>query len=91
MLSKCANPTCTESFRYLHEGRIFSAILEDKGVVPGADGSPETPRRVERYWLCDSCARSMTLVLHDDRVVLRPIPLPPALGVSPAAGKYQAA
>lgn len=23
MLSKCANPECSESFRYLHEGRIF--------------------------------------------------------------------
>jgi len=91
MLSKCANPTCSARFRYLHEGRIFSAIIEDKGVVRGAEDYAETPRRVERYWLCDSCARSMTLVLRDGRVVLRAMPLPPPLGVPPAPGKFLAA
>lgn len=24
MLSKCANPKCSEIFRYLHQGKIFS-------------------------------------------------------------------
>ncbi len=90
MLSKCANPTCSARFRYLHEGRIFSAIFEDKGALRDADGLPETPRRVERYWLCDTCARAMTLVLREGRVVLRPIPLPP-LGIGPPRSEFLAA
>ena len=76
MLSKCANPSCSARFRYLHEGRIYSASFDAKASVRGADGDMETPRRVERYWLCDTCALTMTLVLSAGQVVLRPAPLP---------------
>jgi hypothetical protein len=30
MLSKCANPTCPTTFRYLHEGRLY---VIDRGEV----------------------------------------------------------
>jgi hypothetical protein len=76
MLSKCANPACSEQFRYLHEGRIFTATFDGQTAVRGADGCHETQRRVERYWLCDSCVYTMTLVISGGRVVLRPVPLP---------------
>ncbi len=76
MLSKCANPACSARFRYLHEGRIFSAMFDTKGAAHGSNGFEESSRRVERYWLCDTCAHAMTLVLSGGRVVLRPLALP---------------
>ena len=53
MLSKCLNPACNETFRYLSEGRIFNLELttyEQPDRVPS--------HRVERYWLCRKCAIS---------------------------------
>jgi hypothetical protein len=90
MLSKCANPACTARFRYLHEGRIFSAVFDAKEPVRGEEAFQETPRRVERYWLCDTCAVTMTLVISAGRVVLRPVPLP-VLPSSARRGEFLAA
>lgn len=36
MLSKCANPDCSATFRYLHEGRVFR-------VEPGPIPAPARP------------------------------------------------
>lgn len=59
MLSKCANPDCSEVFRYLHEGKIFclSPTPEVETVTRG-----RSPSLYERFWLCDRCARELTLV-----------------------------
>lgn len=62
MVSKCANPTCSAPFLYLHEGRIFA-------VRPASQAGC-----IERYWLCGSCAQTMTLVMDGDGVSLRPLP-----------------
>ena len=67
MLSKCANPKCAASFRYLHEGRLFRVELESES------------RKFEYFWLCDECARIMTLGA-DGQVVPARRPLPPPLG-----------
>ncbi len=90
MLSKCANPACSAPFRYLHEGRIFTALFDTRAGVRAADGFEDSPRRVERYWLCDTCAHTMTLVLSGGRVVLRPVALP-AMPSSAARGDFIAA
>jgi hypothetical protein len=64
MLSKCANPSCSASFRYFHEGRLFR-IETSTGPGPGENAAPaKPPRRVEFFWLCDRCAPQMTLE-HD--------------------------
>jgi len=63
MLAKCANPRCSASFRYLHQGRLFVLDVSDNAGTGG-------PRRNERlaahrlryFWLCDTCRRSMTVV-----------------------------
>lgn len=65
MVSKCANPACAAPFRYLHEGRIFSIRADMPHRHDGADP------RVERYWLCSTCADKMTLVMERGRVALR--------------------
>ena len=74
MLSKCANPACSASFRYLHQGRIFTLR-----PGPAATGAPTVwdhvaERPVERYWLCDACAQTMTVCRVSERVVVRPLP-----------------
>ena len=65
MLSKCANPGCSELFRYLGEGRLFqlerTATLEDGG---------KPTRRIEHYWLCDRCSREMRVGVLENEALL---------------------
>ncbi len=67
MLSKCANPACSARFLYLHEGKIFYLELE-----LGLADDPSA-RRVERFWLCGNCARSMTVVCERGSIITRPL------------------
>ncbi len=69
MVSKCANPACSASFRYLHEGRIFSIYSQHD--PPGRVSWSVTGQVIERYWLCPACARDMTLVLRRGQVVVQ--------------------
>jgi len=65
MLSKCANPSCTSSFRYLHQGRLFRFEIELQENV--REDIPDKPRRyLEYFWLCDECSASMTLCYDHD-------------------------
>jgi hypothetical protein len=67
MLSKCANPDCTKTLRYLREGKVFKIDSAGK----------KAPRKVEHFWLCGDCSRTMTLVpdrlngMHISKKVLR--------------------
>jgi hypothetical protein len=61
VVSKCANPECGASFLYLHQGKLFR-------VETGSDfdrtGWGKTPsRRAEYFWLCVTCAATMTIVV----------------------------
>lgn len=59
MLSKCANPECSEIFRYLHAGKIFClAPTPDIQIAMGV----QHPALQERFWLCDRCSKEMTVV-----------------------------
>lgn len=66
MVSKCANPECATPFRYFHQGKLFrleTATGFDRRKEMGVDSDLKKPmRRVEFFWLCDVCAREMTLV-----------------------------
>jgi hypothetical protein len=78
MVSKCANPKCRAVFRYLHEGKLFEfevrTIDELSGEEPGPEDHETLTRDLECFWLCASCALTMTLVResHADKVVLVP-------------------
>ena len=61
MLSKCLNPACTSTLRYLRDGRIYQ--LE---IPPSPNSSARIPRR-EYFWLCGPCCSKMTVVLRDGR------------------------
>lgn len=67
MLSKCANPACSAKFRYLHEGRLFHVEI---GL--GAS-DPENIATFERFWLCDKCSKSMTVVSRPGGVSVIPL------------------
>jgi len=59
MLSKCANPGCPASFRYLHAGKLFRF---DTGLESPAHRTTEkATRRLEFFWLCEECAGRLTL------------------------------
>jgi hypothetical protein len=68
MLSKCANPTCSTSFRYLHEGKLFK--LQTKLSRENAGDAPA--QNVEYFWLCDQCARTLEVVVRNGVVSTRP-------------------
>lgn len=63
MLTKCANPECNARFRYLHEGRLFIVDRSDglqRGPFP--ELSIGETQRLDYYWLCGTCSRSMSVV-----------------------------
>ena len=70
MLSKCANPECSEQFRYLHQGKLF-LIIPTPDLRASAYGS--LPFLYERFWLCDSCSRKLTLVWGGTKVKIVPL------------------
>jgi hypothetical protein len=69
MLSKCLNPRCTASFRYLGQGRLFridfSEVARRKNALAGRELTTVSERPVEHFWLCESCAPSMTIQLSE--------------------------
>lgn len=60
MLNQCANPTCAKPLMYLRDGRIFVFDVPSGTAANGAKRS----RRLEHFWLCGKCARTMRLVQH---------------------------
>jgi hypothetical protein len=83
MVSKCANPRCSERFLYLHQGKIFQLSPTPEVEAVGG-GFP--PSLCERFWLCDKCCKEMTLVWGGTGPKLVPLPAetvaqPPGLEV----------
>jgi hypothetical protein len=72
MLSKCANPECFEVFRYLHQGKIF--YLSPTREVQAA-AEVLNPLMHERFWLCDTCSKQMTVVWGGTHAKLVHLPL----------------
>ena len=60
MLSRCLNPACKASFRYLYEGRVFTV----ERLVTSPDGL-NTERMIEHYWLCGPCCQSLKVVVEN--------------------------
>ena len=70
MVTKCLNPLCAASFHYLREGKLFVLDSRDRrgGRVDGRHRGPEY------FWLCPSCAQSLTLNLKGDKPEAVPLP-----------------
>ena len=67
MLSKCVNPACTASFRYLHEGKVFRLERNHNDDAHS--------RSFEYFWLCAVCANLFTVVFEQEMVTVRPLHL----------------
>ncbi len=57
MVSTCANPECTASFRHLSDGRLF--LVDAKGNGPAERRNHPSPP--EYFWLCGRCVLQYTL------------------------------
>jgi len=76
MVSKCANPGCAATFLYFHKGKLFRLETPVHQVLQGSDdgdGMKKPVRRLEFFWLCDTCACKMTLAFEKDGgIAVRP-------------------
>jgi hypothetical protein len=66
MVEKCANPACTATFRSLRDGRVFVTEF-DADYRSGASGRV---RQRQYFWLCNSCSRTMTVIVEKGKRVL---------------------
>ena len=53
MVKNCATPKCAKPLHYLREGRIF--------VFDAESDSGKPIHRMEHYWLCGECSKTMRL------------------------------
>lgn len=76
MLSKCANPGCGAPFRYLNEGTVYVGEWCQDGDVCGLTESAHLSgkrwSRLEMFWLCTACNRTLTLTVKGNEVVAIP-------------------
>ena len=76
MLSKCANPECTEALHYFGQGRLFEVHFEDADLCEKAGRVPfelelkKQEKSVEHFWLCPKCSNNMTVALDRQNNVL---------------------
>jgi len=61
VLSKCANPECPTTFRYLHDGKLYFIDNQSKGADRKLSGYAGRLKAFECAWLCPSCCRVMTI------------------------------
>ena len=81
MLSKCANPDCSEAFHYYGQGKLFEVHFEDADLCEKAGRMPfdqemkKQPRSVEHFWLCPQCSDKLTVALdRGNNVLILPRP-----------------
>ncbi len=68
-VSKCANPTCSKPFHFLHEGKLFRLMSGYRSQHRQA-----AEHHVEYLWLCAECALKYSLSFDLEKgVVLTPI------------------
>lgn len=67
MLSKCANPNCSNIFRYLHEGKLY--LVNSSPAKTQRNRSLRHTgewRPLEYAWLCSSCCRHMSIRFDEE-------------------------
>lgn len=67
MLAKCANPSCTNSFRYLGRGKLFLVGPPRLNIAPRGESAIKLPaRKREWFWLCEQCSTTMAVTVDRD-------------------------
>jgi hypothetical protein len=77
MLSKCANPECTATFRYLHQGKLYRARMPKNDPRRTSFDEGNSVRKpvkpLEFFWLCEGCAQHLTLAFDPQSgITVRP-------------------
>ncbi len=67
MVSKCANPVCSASFRYFREGRLFEIEVTANQLTGPTNSQRKPHRKVEYFWLCSACATKLTVKADEGR------------------------
>jgi hypothetical protein len=65
MLSKCANRTCPNIFRYLHEGRLY-VVASRESLAGRKPKHSNNYGQLEYAWLCSSCSFYLTVKIGED-------------------------
>jgi len=75
MLSKCANPDCTNRFLHLNEGKLFRWDGREILQHPHFRTDHSRPsRKIEFFWLCNDCSRWVTVVFGEGKgIIVRPL------------------
>jgi len=74
MIEKCLNSACSVSFRYLHKGKLFVLEAADSSTIKPFADQPQKTRRLQLFWLCEECCRTMTVINEKGRGI-RVVPL----------------
>ena len=61
MVAKCANPSCSVSFRNLQERRLLR-LEADPELTPSVNSYAGSHSRVEYFWLCSHCSEFMRYI-----------------------------
>lgn len=69
MLSKCANPSCSNQLIYLREGKIFVMEHSTNPRLWPQGPIPAKTARLEHFWLCGRCSQTLTLTYDRERGV----------------------
>jgi len=65
VITKCANPGCNVTFRYLRGGKLFLLDLPCPSCKGGTNGAA-SQRRLEYFWLCEQCSAKMNVVINEN-------------------------
>lgn len=95
MLAKCANPACSATYHYFHEGRLFAIESRIDSQATGPRSDPEyagRPHSLQYFWLCSSCCRAMTIRSGKDHglILVRKPGVPPEASVMDESRKAAA-
>jgi hypothetical protein len=90
MLSKCANPGCSATFLYLHQGKLFRHENQANGSENPDPSTKKLVPRIEFFWLCDDCASTMTLK-YQKGAGITVVPVAPTPVEKPAPPRPRAA
>ncbi len=63
-ISKCAKPNCSQIWRRLGEGKLFTFYVRS---------SSSDSRSITYAWLCENCAESWEVTLHGSEIVVIPV------------------
>ena len=85
MVSKCANPECSERFLYLGHGKLFH--LSPTPDVEAIGG--ESQLLYERFWLCGECCKKMAVVWGGTEARLVPLPVAPVANADTSEPKHE--